>query len=383
MNAILAAPAQPKKKILLVDDEKLSLDLLQEFLEVSFPEVEVLCATDGIEALALLDREEVDLLITDLYMPRLDGLGLMAKVAGRELAFPIIVTTAFGRSDIEQSVRNLGGVFYFEKPIDLDLLQVTAERLLRANRGEVSAITLRGFAQFVAGQHKTGRLEVRGQGRFGTLHFVNGVLIDASTAAGLESEEAALEILSWDEVELHFATGLAEEARSPAIGTSFSDLVTAASRRREKTTQPVQMVSRASVLAGSLENPSSNKEPNMADVKESLNVAMTIDGAIGAALVDYTSGMCLGFAGGNSNLNIEVAAAANTAVVRAKMKVIKDLNLKETIEDILITLNRQYHLLRPLRKSPNLFLYLATDRDRSNLALARHKLNEIEDNLSV
>ncbi len=121
----------------------------------------------------------------------------------------------------------------------------------------------------------------------------------------------------------------------------------------------------------------------MADVKDSLNAAMAIDGAIGAALVDYGSGMCLGIAGGNGNLNMEIAAAGNTAVVRSEMKVMKDLGIKDAIEDILISLGRQYHILRPLRKAPNLFLYLATDRERSNLALARHKLNDIEDNLEV
>ena len=50
---------------------------------------------------------------------------------------------------------------------------------------------------------------------------------------------------------------------------------------------------------------------------------------------------------------------------------------------MLISLGRQYHLIRPLKKAPNLFLYLATDRERSNLALARHKLNEIEESLNV
>jgi hypothetical protein len=118
----------------------------------------------------------------------------------------------------------------------------------------------------------------------------------------------------------------------------------------------------------------------MADINESLNAAMAIEGALGGALVDYTSGMCLGTAGG-SQVNMEIAAAGNTAVVRAKMQVMKDLGLKDQIEDILITLGRQYHLFRPLRRAPNLFLYLATDRDRSNLALSRHKLNEIEEKL--
>lgn len=121
----------------------------------------------------------------------------------------------------------------------------------------------------------------------------------------------------------------------------------------------------------------------MSNIRESLEEAMRIDGAIATALVDYNSGMCLGTAGGNAVLNIEVAAAGNTAVVRAKMKVMKDLGLKDGIEDILITLGKQYHLILPLAKSPNLFIYLATERDRGNLALARHKLHSIEEKLEI
>lgn len=371
------------KKILLVDDEKLSVEMVTELLLVSFREVEVLTASDGVEALEILDGHDVDLLITDLAMPRLDGLGLLTRVAGRGLTFPIIVMTAFGRSDIEQSVRNLGGIFYLEKPIDLDLLIVTIERLLVADRSERTSLSLRGFAQFVGNQHKTGTLEVRANGETGCLYFANGLLIEATTAQA-SGEAAALEILAWEEVVLHFSARA--QGPEPAISKPLAELVVEAARRKDKATQPVKLWSRDSVLSWDAESTSEDrpkKELEMADVKESLNAAMAIDGALGAALVDYTSGMCLGMAGGGSQLNMEVAAAGNTAVVRSKMKVMKDLGLKDGIEDILITLGRQYHLIRPLRKSPNLFLYLATDRDRSNLALARHKLNDIEDNLNV
>lgn len=378
MNAVT-----PSKKILLVDDEKLSLEMVTELLLVSFPSVEVLTAGDGVEALEILDGHEVDLLITDLAMPRLDGLGLLTRVAGRGLTFPIVVMTAFGRSDIEQSVRNLGGIFYLEKPIDLDLLIVTIERLLVADRSERTRLSLRGFAQFVANQHKTGTLEVRAQGDLsGCLYFANGLLIEAITE-GITGEAAALEILTWDEVVLHFAARA--QGPAPAITRPLGELAVEAARRRDKTTQPVKLWSRDAVASWDPNSTSDDpyKELEMADVKESLNAAMAIDGALGAALVDYTSGMCLGMAGGSSNLNMEIAAAGNTAVVRSKMKVMKDLGLKDAIEDILISLGRQYHIIRPLRKAPNLFLYLATDRDRSNLALARHKLNDIEENLSV
>src|SRR3954463_6943301 len=93
-----------------------------------------------------------------------------------------------------------------------------------------------------------------------------------------------------------------------------------------------------------------------------LKEAMTISGALGVALVDFESGMSLGTLGGGDWLNLDVAAAGNTEVVRAKMRVMTELALDDTIEDILITLGRQYHLIRLIgetgRGGPTLFLYL-------------------------
>ena len=123
----------------------------------------------------------------------------------------------------------------------------------------------------------------------------------------------------------------------------------------------------------------------MADMETALKELMTIDGAIGVALVDYNSGMALGVLGGSKDLDLTVAAAGNTDVVRAKMRTIEMLNLKDGIEDILITLNNQYHLIRPVtgRSGKGLFLYLALLRSRANLALARHQLSRIEEELDV
>lgn len=119
-------------------------------------------------------------------------------------------------------------------------------------------------------------------------------------------------------------------------------------------------------------------------LEESLKAAMSISGAVGVALVDYGSGMSLGSQGGG-NLDLEIAAAGNTEVVRAKMATMKALGLTESIEDILITLDSQYHLIR-LMQGPGqdgLFLYLALMKDQSNLAMARRQLSEIEKNLVV
>jgi|SRR4051812_9967453 len=121
----------------------------------------------------------------------------------------------------------------------------------------------------------------------------------------------------------------------------------------------------------------------MATAKETLTKLMEIEGIIGACIVDSNSGMMLGSAGGGAMLNLELAAAGNTEVVRAKRKTLKSLNLSDAIEDILITLGRQYHLMRPLATNDALFIYLALDRNRANLALARHYLTNAEKDLAV
>lgn len=123
----------------------------------------------------------------------------------------------------------------------------------------------------------------------------------------------------------------------------------------------------------------------MADLETSLKEAMTIAGASGAALVDYTSGMTLGTAGGSRDLDLEVAAAGNTEVVRAKMRTMSDLGIGEQIEDILITLGTQYHIIRPLKSSrgDGLFLYLVLGKDTANLAMARRQLQAIELELQI
>jgi hypothetical protein len=123
----------------------------------------------------------------------------------------------------------------------------------------------------------------------------------------------------------------------------------------------------------------------MPEMDVALKDAMQIDGAIGAALVDYTSGMALGIAGGNKDLDLSVAAAGNTDVVRAKLRAMELLGLRESIEDILITTDGQYHVVRPLtgRSGKGLFLYLALFKSRANLAMARHQLRRIEENLDV
>lgn len=119
----------------------------------------------------------------------------------------------------------------------------------------------------------------------------------------------------------------------------------------------------------------------MSNLTDSLNKLLEVDGALCAALVDANSGMLLGKVG--TGMDLDLAAAGNTEVVRAKLKTMKSLNLNDSIEDILITLGKQYHIIRPVASKAGLFLYLVLDKGRANLALARRGAQDVEQSITL
>jgi hypothetical protein len=121
----------------------------------------------------------------------------------------------------------------------------------------------------------------------------------------------------------------------------------------------------------------------MASIESSLQEVQKLSGFIAAAVGHAESGMAMGTVGGGAHFNIDVAVATNTEVVKAKIKAMQALKLKGGVEDILITLDTQYHLIRPMAANPAIFLYVALDKSGSNLAMARFKLAEIEKRMEI
>ncbi len=124
----------------------------------------------------------------------------------------------------------------------------------------------------------------------------------------------------------------------------------------------------------------------MANITESLNGALRIDGAIGVAVGDWKTGFSLGQASASNvfpDTKLEVAIALNSEVIKAKNRAVEGLGLKANIEDILITLENQYHLLRLCQTIPGVFFYLVMDREKANLGLARIKLRSLEESIQI
>lgn len=388
--------------MLIVDDEPLFLTSVEDALHSAIPHLEVLRAEDGKEALVLAGRGP-DILVTDLRMPRLDGVELLVALTQREIFLPTIVVTAHGTPSIEARVTSLGALAFIEKPVDLSVLvELIRQRLELPGGGTMAGVSLPGFLQLISMERKSCVLRAVTDHESGAFVFVDGTLVDARLPT-MRGDAAAVAMCRWNRPIIHVepAITLAEDT----VTMPLEHLLLESARRDDEADwrqlKTGELPLAASVLDSLNEAPTpaayphdsaavsmpetaeQGEEQDMSNVSESLDQIMSIDGSIAAALVDFESGLTLGTAGGGTRFDIDVAAAGNTQVVRAKMSVMHSLGIKGTIEDILITLDDQYHLIRPLKSVGTLFLYLAIDKTRGNLGLARHKLSSVEKELRI
>ena len=111
--------------------------------------------------------------------------------------------------------------------------------------------------------------------------------------------------------------------------------------------------------------------PSEKQIQETFDrVAQDIPGFIAASLVDLESGMTLGARSMRSEFDLTAASAYNSEMVKQKLKIMKALKLETTLEDMLLTLGDQIHLIKII--TPSTFVYLAADRSQANLAIVRN-----------
>ncbi len=398
------------RSVLLVEDEDLFREVATDALQRGLTDVVVRSAADGRVAVELIEQEAPTLVITDLQMPNVDGFGVLEIIAAQRSEIPVIVLSAFLTPEIEARAEAAGAVVLLEKPVDLDRLTTIARQLLDS---KVAGSTLVGIIRLLHTERQNVSLRVQATGREGLLHFTDGKLSGAS-AGMLLGDDAVSEIVSWGRTRMELVAPRISDVRTTALSTLELLAKVLQDTPRSNATPPYGIrraqiarallrahgtnglhprpptpvtTDRLPYRAALLETPTQTerRRTRMAtqNITQALDAVMKIDGAIGTCLVDWTSGLTLGSAGGQGRLNIELAGSLNTQVVRAKMDAMAGLGIKGTIEDMLITLEDQYHLLRPLKKAPSAFLYVAMDKSRSNLGLARMKLQQIEATIEI
>jgi CheY-like chemotaxis protein len=202
---VMTVKGSAMKHVLIVDDEPSLLRSIESGFENQQERFQVLTAANGREALAVLDSQAIDLVITDLRMPVMDGFELLAEMSSRFSHIPNVVMSAFGTPKIEKQLAGLGTFRFLDKPVDFDTMEQCINCALDAiddEAGSLSGISLANFLQLIEVEGKTCTLFVFSNTHHrGVLHFQSGRLINASSG-GLTGNQAVIEMVTWENVKL-------------------------------------------------------------------------------------------------------------------------------------------------------------------------------------
>ena len=179
---------------------------------------------------------------------------------------------------------------------------------------------------------------------------------------------------------------LADYRTSVATEKDTQDVQTFATIRavKDRVQNAIAQQVRTRAMTTQMQNPEGTTTmTNMSKVSSTdISALSGMAGFIGGCLVDSETGLMMAAEGG-ANFDLEAAAAGNTEVVKAKHAAKAALGLDDHIEDILITLGTQFHLIRPLSNNPEVFLYVALDKKAANLGMARVQLKNVEKTVAL
>lgn len=191
-------------KVLLVDDDPVLRKLLSASLQKHKNHFLTIFAADGEEAIEILVKEDISLLVTDIRMPKIDGLELLSYMSSKHPKTPCIVLTSYVLPGLKQKL--LQKVLHFlEKPIAPQVLAETIiQSLGQANRNEaLSGVSLPGLMQIIETEEKTCLLSIHADGeKKGLIYFHEGEVYDA-LCGELKGEAAATKLIAMDDVQVH------------------------------------------------------------------------------------------------------------------------------------------------------------------------------------
>ncbi len=207
------------KHVVIVDDEPDLLLTIQAGFEQN-DRFQLMTAGNGIEALDLLEQNIIDLVVTDLRMPKMDGIELLAAMSQSFPEIPSLVMTAFGTSSLEQQLRKAGTLNILEKPLDIETLEQSINTALDFYQYHEGGPELDIFLQIVAMEKKTVHLKVFApDDQQGSFFFRKGYLIDAEQG-NLTGDKAVLEMLEWQKIKLSMKEFCPSSITSHASGIS-------------------------------------------------------------------------------------------------------------------------------------------------------------------
>jgi len=219
------------KKVLIVDDEETLTWSMAKSLAKDKDKYEVMIANNGREALQLLKINKVDLVISDIRMPDINGLDLLVMVKKEYPETKVIIMTAYGSSDVQKEANQRGSLFYIEKPFEIsDIRKIIIDLIGRKRgfQGKVVGLQLTDIIQMNCLSRLTTALIVTRNGEKGIIYFNEGEVVHAE-CGNQKGTEAFYRILSWQEGEFVSNIGFVPPVQT--IYQSWEHLLVEAMRR--------------------------------------------------------------------------------------------------------------------------------------------------------
>jgi DNA-binding response OmpR family regulator len=222
------------KKVLIVDDEETLTWSMSKSLSKDRDKYEVIIANNGREALHQLKKNDIDLVISDIRMPDINGLDLLVKVKKEFPQTKVIIMTAYGSSDVQKEANRRGSLFYIEKPFEInDIRKIIIDLIGRKRgfRGKVVGLQLTDVIQMNCLSRLTTALTVTRDGEKGVIYLNEGEVIHAE-CGDQKGTEAFYHIMSWQEGE--FVSNIGAIPPMQTIYQNWEHLLVEAMRRNDE-----------------------------------------------------------------------------------------------------------------------------------------------------
>lgn len=371
-------------RILIVEDDVEQARGMARVFGKLRPDYAIEVAHNGVEATRLMTEKPVDLVLTDLQMPEMDGFALLAWMHNTYPDVPVFTMSGVGNSETAARSGELGASEYFPKPLDARaVLLKLSETLAQSVRGHVQNVSLASFLQLLEMERKTCTLTITFNDKKGVLVIQKGVLTAAQTG-DLTGQEAAIAIIAWQSpsilISRHREVGSAsiqaplgfilmeamriqdEEARSNPCAASES------AWPPRRTWRPTGSPSQWPPAPGS-ERGGSNGHVNGSSIAE-LGLP---SGARALALVETATGQLLRSASHPDCPLSELAHMASQVLLQeaAMLKLCTD---SEGVEELVLSTSSRCDVIRPL--NAHAFALLVFAPEDTNLVMARIELEQ-------
>jgi CheY-like chemotaxis protein len=366
-------------RVLIVEDDLEQARALQRTFATLRPDLAISIAANGVAATKLLSEQTVDLVLTDLRMPEMDGFELLSWLYDHRPNIPVFTMSAYDVNGAAARMSSLGHVDHFSKPLDeRALLSRIGETLSQSVHGVVHNVSLASLLQLLEMERKSCRLSVSCDDKCGVLCIDKGALVSAQTA-DIEGQAAAIAIIAWANPSI--AISRLGSAVPRTIQSSLGFIVMEAMRIQDENARAAGYSEKpGSVwpIARRTWRPTTAPHENgngssFASPRPLGHDLLLQSGTRALAVVDTATGNVLSGAARDDCPVGELARMAAQLLLQ-EAATLELCNKDEGVEELVLSTSSRCDVIRPLGKGE--FAMLVFAPEETNLVIARAELDQ-------